>query len=274
MHYIKVKGVDIPALGLGTGGLRGDSCRQVVEQALSMGYRAFDTAPVYENEPEIGQALAAAGLPRQQLFITTKLWPDDIAPPGGPMLDAVDLSLRRLGLDYVDLLLLHWPAQHRSMAELMAPLQAAIAEGKARLIGVCNFPSKLVRAALELAPLSCVQVEYHPYLSQRQVLTVVQENDMFLTAYCPLARGLVCGDMLLDDIGIRYGKSASQVSLRWLIQQRSVAVIPRSSRIDHLTSNLEIFDFALSPEEMADIHALARGRRLVSPQFGPAWDEG
>ncbi|WP_428266978.1 aldo/keto reductase [Haliangium sp.] len=269
MHYIEVKGYRVPALGLGTWRLRGEVCRQVVDHALGLGYRSIDTAQAYDNEAEVGRAIAGSGLPREELFITTKLWPDSLTPDS----DVLDESLGELGLDYVDLLLLHWPSEDQPLADLLLPLVRALEDRKARLIGVSNFPSALFRQALTLAPLACNQVEYHPYLSQRQLLDVIRERELMLTAYCPLARGEIARDPTIDRIARTYGKTKSQVTLRWLLQQERVAAIPRSSRFDHLAENIAIFDFSLSPSEMAAMDGLAYGKRMVDPEFGPAWDK-
>lgn len=269
MQHIEVKGYQAPALGLGTWRLRGDVCRQVVARALSLGYRAIDTAQSYDNEAEIGSAIAASGVPRDQLFLTTKLWHDGLTPDS----DALDFSLADLGTDYVDLLLLHWPGGELPLADTLAPLVRALEAGKTRLIGVSNFPSALFREALALAPLACNQVEYHPYLSQQRLLDTVRERDLVLTAHCPLARGEIARDPTIHQIAQAHGKSMSQVTLRWLLQQERVAAIPRTSRFDHLAENLAIFDFALSDDEMRAMHGLAYGKRLVDPEFAPVWDE-
>lgn len=269
MEHIEVKGYQVPALGLGTWRLRGDVCRQVVARALDLGYRAIDTAQAYDNEAEIGRAIATSRVPREHVFLTTKLWPDGLTPDS----NALDFSLAGLGTDYVDLLLLHWPGAELPLADTLAPLVRALEAGKTRLIGVCNFPIALFREALGLAPLACNQVEYHPYLSQQRILDTVRARDLLLTAYCPLARGEIARDPTIHAIAEAHGKSKSQVTLRWLLQQERVAAIPRTSRFDHLAENLAIFDFALADHEMRALHGLAYGKRLVNPEFAPAWDQ-
>ncbi len=268
MHHIELKGYSVPALGLGTWRLRGQTCRDIVGRALAIGYRALDTAQVYDNETEIGQAIAASGVPREELFITTKLWPDELTADS----NAIDMSLADLGTDYVDLLLLHWPSEARSLAELMAPLLRALDDRKARLVGVSNFPSALMREAMSLAPIACNQLEYHPYLGQRAVLDIVRERELLLTAYCPLARGEIARDPTIDRIAKHHGKTKSQVTLRWLMQQERVAAIPRTTSYDHLAENFAVFDFVLSEREMDQLNGLAYGKRLVNPDFAPTWD--
>lgn len=267
MQHIEVKGHKIPALGLGTWRLREDVCRQVVEEALALGYRAIDTAQAYDNESDIGQAIAESGIPRQDLFLTTKLWPDALERDG-----ALELSLDDLRTDYVDLLLLHWPTADRPLGDSLAPLVRALDDGKARMIGVSNFPSALLSEAVAIAPIVCDQVEYHPYLSQAAVLDVVRAHGLFLTAYCPLARGEFARDPAIDAIARAHGKSKAQVTLRWLLQQDRVAAIPRTTQADHLSENLDVFSFTLTAAEMETMNGLAYGKRLVDPEFAPAWD--
>jgi 2,5-diketo-D-gluconate reductase B len=268
VHYIEVKGYKVPALGLGTWRLREDICRHVVRRALALGYRAIDTAQAYDNEPDIGQVLAESGIPRQELFLTTKLWPDVLERDEG----ALDASLADLRTDYVDLLLLHWPSQDRPLGDSLAPLVRLLDAGKARMIGVSNFPSGLLREAVAIAPIACNQVEYHPYLSQAAVLDIAREHGLLLTAYCPLARGEFARDPAIDAIAQAHQKTKAQVTLRWLMQQDRVAAIPRTSRVEHLAENFAIFDFTLTEAEMQTMNGLAYGKRLVDPEFAPTWD--
>lgn len=268
MHHIEVKGYTFPALGLGTWQLRGEVCRHVVGRALALGYRAIDTARSYDNEADVGQAIAESGVPRDELFLTTKLWPEVLEQDEG----AVDASLADLGTDYVDLLLVHWPSREGSVADTLAPLVRALEAGKTRMIGVSNFPSALLREAVACAPIACNQVEYHPYLSQAPVLEVVRAHDLVLTAHCPLARGEFARDPAIDGIAKAHHKTKPQVMLRWLMQQERVAAIPRTARIEHLAENIDVFDFELSAAEMEIMNGLAYGKRLVDPERGPAWD--
>lgn len=272
---IESHGASIPALGLGTWELQGDAARRLVENALDVGYRHLDTAEAYGNEAEVGRALRASGLDREQLFLTTKVWPDHYAPTD--FRDAVAASLERLGVDAVDLLLLHWPRfRGTTLEETVDLLNEARAEGRARHIGVSNFNTRLLTRAAEAseAPLAVNQVEYHPFLDQSEVLASVRERGMALTAYSPLAHGRVPGDRTLSEIGERHGKTAAQVALRWLLDQERVAAIPRTSDPEHCAENFRVFDFRLSEEERAGISRLAEpGGRVIDPVgLAPDWD--
>lgn len=265
--------VRIPALGLGTHELTGRAAAAIIGHALAVGYRHLDTAQLYGNEVEVGQALAASGVPRDQVWLTTKVWPDHFHD--GDLQRSVEASVRRLATE-PDLLLLHWPSRSVPLEETIGALNDARRRGLAREIGVSNFTSRQLEAAWSFsdAPLIVNQVEYHPYLDQTAVLGVVQARGMVLTAYSPLAQGKVYRDPLLQEIAGAHGKTAGQVALRWLIQQDSVTAIPRSGRKANVDANFEVFDFALSAEEMARIAGLAyRGGRRVSPSsVAPDWD--
>lgn len=261
----------MPALGLGTWQLRGEEAERAVVTALGMGYRHVDTAAIYENEEAVGAGLKASGVPRDHLFLTTKIWHDSLTPDG--VHQAIDASLKRLGTDYVDLLHIHWPDPDVSLADTLGAMQAVRDAGKTRLVGVSNFTPSLLAEALEIVPdLAGVQVEYHAFLGQPTLLELVRKHGLMLTAYSPLARGRVVKDETIQTIAAVHGKSAVQVALRWLIQQDRVAAIPKASSDDHLAANLAVFDFALSEDEMDAIDALPKDRRLVNPDFAPSWD--
>ena len=274
MHRVAANGADIPALGFGTWELRGATAQRLVEAALAIGYRHLDTAQMYGNEAEVGAGLRASGLPRDQVFVTTKVWPDRFR--AGDFERSVEESLRRLRLDAVDLLLLHWPSREVPLAETMEALGRVHAAGKARHIGISNFTAAMIdeAVALSTAPLATDQVEYHPMLSQRAVLRGCRRHGMALTAYCPLARGRVFGDPILKRIAEAHGRGAGQVALRWLVQQEGVVAIPRSSSEEHARSNFAIFDFALGEAEMAEITAIGApaGRVVNVAGVAPAWD--
>ncbi len=262
--YQTIQGEEVPALGLGTWKLDGEACRRGVAEALEMGYRHIDTAQVYENEAEVGQGLQdAAGVDRDDVFLVTKIWPENLAP--GNVRASAEESLKKLGTDYVDLLHVHWPAGAFEMEGTMEAMSALREAGKARHLGVSNFTPELVEEALSHAPLFAVQVEYHPFLSQHALARTAREHDLLLTAYSPLARGKVLDDDLLQAIGDAHGKTAAQVALRWLVQQNKVAAIPKASSTEHRRSNFDLFDFALSDEEMQGIFDLARGERIIHP---------
>lgn len=268
-------GAAIPSLGLGTWQLTGSDARRTVERALELGVRHVDTAEAYDNQPEVGRAIEAARVPRSRIFLTTKIWPDHYAPEA--FRAAVAGALEKLRTDHVDLLLLHWPRfEGTSLERTIALLNEALAERQARHIGVSNFTTDLLDRAERhsTAPLVANQVEYHPFLEQKQVLEAVRKRDMALTAYSPLARGRAVDDPTLGRIGERHGKTAAQVALRWLVQQERVAAIPKSSTPRHTRENLEVFDFELSEDEMERIAGLAEpdGRIIDPAGLAPAWD--
>jgi 2,5-diketo-D-gluconate reductase B len=271
MIHLDVQGVAVPALGFGTWQLNGEDGRHAIEAALDVGYRHLDTARSYGNEAEVGRALRNSGVPREDVFLTTKVWLDDLRYRA--VLRALDESLRALRMDYVDLLLVHWPNEAVELEETLDAFQEARARGKTRLLGVSNFTPALLEQALERVPdLANVQVEYHPFLGQDTLLEVVRKHGLFLTAYSPIARGAVVHEQAIQEIAAVHGRSAIQVTLRWLLQQDRVAAVPRSSDPAHIRANFEVFDFALAEEEMDAISALARGMRMVDPAWAPAWE--
>lgn len=267
------RGIDVPAIGLGTFGLTGKDGEAAIRAALDMGYRHLDTAIRYGNEREVGAAVRASGIARSELFVTTKIWPTDHA--SDMVRRRVDESLERLGLDYVDLLLVHWPSKEVPLGETLAAFAEARDAGRARSIGVSNFTTALLRESIDRhgAELAVNQVEYHPFLAQPKLLAALREAGMLMTAYLPLARGKVFKDEVLRRIGRRHGKSPGQVALRWLVQQDNVLAIPRSSKPDNMRANIDIFDFELDAQEMAAIEALDRQERQVEMEWSPRWDE-
>ncbi len=274
MHMVNANGANIPALGLGTWTLKGRECTELVTDALGLGYRHVDTAALYENEVEVGQGIAASGVSRGDIFLTTKVWYTDIAP--GDLERSAHASLRRLGVDYVDLLLIHWPNPAIPLEGSIRALNAVRNSGLTRHIGVSNFTTALLNQAIAAseAPLACNQVEYHPHLDQTKVLTVCRKAGLAVTSYCPLFRGgdLFSTPAILDAVA-RHGKTPGQVVLRWHVQQDGVAAIPRTTRKERLAENFSIFDFALDATEMAAISALSRAnKRLCSYAFSPRWD--
>ena len=271
MLHVTPHEVRIPALGLGTFGLNGRVAERIVGHALAAGYRHVDTAQMYGNEAEVGAAIRHASVPRDQIWLTTKVWPDRFR--ADDLLRAADESVRRLGTE-PDLLLLHWPNPGVPLEETVGALNEAKSRGHARHIGISNFTTALIREAVahSPAPLLVNQVEYHPYLDQSAVLGELERHGMTLIAYSPIGRGAVFRDRTLQRIGEAHGKNPGQVTLRWLLQQ-GVAAIPRSAREAHVEANLAVFDFALSDDEMAEISSLARpDGRMVQPAVGPDWD--
>ncbi len=276
MRYVHLHhGQSMPALGFGTWRLEGSACEQALTTALEVGYRHIDTAQVYGNEAEIGRVIAACGVAREALFITTKLWMTDYARDR--VAPAVEESLRKLRTTYVDLLLMHWPEPTIPMQETLHALCRLQEQGMVRSLGVSNFPVALMREAVEEhgVSLACNQVEYHALLSQQPVLAYARAQGMAVTAYCPLARGAVIQEPVLAGIGASYGKTAGQVALRWLVEQEGVAAIPKAASEAHIRHNFDIFDFALTAEEHAQIQGLQqRNLRTVNPAFAPVWDAG
>jgi 2,5-diketo-D-gluconate reductase B len=271
---VEAHGARIPLIGLGTWDLRGRTCARLTEQALRLGYRHVDTAEMYDNEREVGEGLRASGVKRDVVFITTYMWPSHFAR--GVLARAAKESLVRLRLSEVDLLLLHWPNPQIPLAETLGALCKVKRDGLARHIGVSNFTVALIEEAVPLAsePLVCNQVEVHAFLDQSKVIAASRKHGMAVVAYSPVARGGLKNDKVLGRIGQAHGKTAAQVGLRFLVQQE-IVVIPRTSRIERLSENLAIFDFALSDAEMAEIAALAnRDGRIVDYAYSgsPKWD--
>jgi diketogulonate reductase-like aldo/keto reductase len=253
---VAANGAEIPLLGLGTWELRGRICARVVEQALRLGYRHIDTAEMYDNEREVGEGFRASGLKRHDVHVTTKIWPTHFAPRA--LERAVHDSLVKLRLTEVDLLLLHWPNPQIPLEETLGALCKVKRDGLARHIGVSNFTVALIEEATKIAtePLVCDQVECHPMLDQSKVIAACAEHGMALVAYSPIARGSIRNNEVLARIGAGYKKTAAQICLRYLVQQ-NIVVIPRTSKVERLSENAAIFDFALGDEEMAEIAALA-----------------
>ena len=272
MKYIDIPDGRVPALGFGTFDIRGEDCVRATATALEFGYRHIDTAQEYGNEAEVGRAIDGSGVERSEIFLTTKIWPNLIG--NGDLQSAADESLERLAVAYVDLLLIHWPSPTIPLGESLAALATVKAAGKARQIGISNFPVALMREAVGThgAGVVCNQVEYHPFLDQHRLIDDARAHGLFVTAYCPLAQGEVAGDPTLGAIASEHGKTAAQVTLRWLVDQDGVAAIPKAASEAHCRANFEIFDFALSDDERASIDGLRGARRLVSPDFSPAWD--
>lgn len=250
-------GHQMPALGMGTWPLRGQDCERAVRTALDLGYRHFDTAERYGNEEEVGAALAASPVDRGDVFLTTKVWQGHFR--AADLRRAAADSLRRLQVDYVDLLLLHWPSDEVPLAETVGALNEVAAEGKARAIGVSNFSVALLReaSALSRAPIACNQVRFHVLQPQQALLEHARAERIAVVAYSPLAKGQLADHPVLTRVGTKHGKSASQVALRWLVQQDGVAAIPKASREPNLRANLDIFDFALDAADLEELASLA-----------------
>jgi 2,5-diketo-D-gluconate reductase B len=265
-------GARIPAVGLGTWDLRRGTCVRMVEQALRLGYRHVDTAEMYGNEREVGEGLRASGISRDDVFITTKVWPDNLAP--ADLERSTKESLARLRLSHVDLLLIHWPSPRIPLADTIGALCRMKQAGFARHIGISNFTVPLIEEAVRLAtqPLVTNQIEWHPYIDQSKVAAACRRHGLSVTAYSPIARGRAGDDAQLRLIGTHHHKTAGQVSLRFLIQEGAV-VIPRTSKPERLKENMTIFDFELDPAEMDAIRGLAdEATRVVDWSGAPNWD--
>jgi diketogulonate reductase-like aldo/keto reductase len=263
---VDANGAAIPAIGLGTWQLRDEACTEAVRWGLEAGYRHVDTAAMYENEEAVGEGLRASGLPREAVFVTTKVWPSDLRP--GDLQRSAEASLRRLGLSRVDLLLIHWPNLEIPLKDSIGALNDAKRRGLARHIGVSNFSAKLLEEAVRLSaePLVANQCEYHPYLDQSRVRDACRRHGLAFTSYCPLGKGGLTRDPVIQGIADRHGRTPAQVVLRWHVQQPGTIAIPKSGNKDRIAQNLDVFDFSLEADEMARISGLARpDGRMVSP---------
>jgi 2,5-diketo-D-gluconate reductase B len=266
-------GAAIPMLGFGTAQV-GD-CGELVAQALKLGYRHIDTAWKYHTEKGVGEGIRAGGVPRHEIFVTTKVSHEHLR--ANDLARMVDESLKNLQLDHVDLLLVHWPSTEKiPLAETMGALAKAKRDGKTKHVGVANFNIALLEDAMHLCPEPIVnlQVEYHPYLDQTKLLATVRRLGLAMTAYCPLGRGRMIADPVVADIARAKGKSVAQIVLRWHLQQPNVIPIPRSSNPGRLAENLNVFDFTLNDDEMKKLHALARADGRIADPAGraPQWD--
>lgn len=258
---LKLKsGYDMPVVGLGTWELTGPACEKTVIKALELGYTHIDTAELYGNEREIGAALS--GAERTRLFLTSKVASSHLAKDD--VINSCRQSLKRLKTDYLDLYLVHWPSKSVPLTETLEGMQELAEDGLVRSIGVSNFSEEQLREAIRVSelPICNIQVEYHPYTCRDSLLALARRQAMALTAYSPLARGKVVSDPVLGEIGVKYGKTAAQVSLKWLLQKGCI-VIPKASSEEHLRSNMEVFGWLLSPGEMEEIDDIKTEMRLV-----------
>jgi diketogulonate reductase-like aldo/keto reductase len=270
---LSAHGAVIPCIGFGTSQL-GD-CGEIVATALKLGYRHVDTAWKYGTEKGVGEGIRLSGVPRKDIFLTTKVSHEYLR--AADFARSVDESLKRLQVDYVDALLVHWPTiDNIPLAETMGALAKAKREGKTRHVGVANFNIALIEEAMRLCPepLVTLQAEYHPYLDQSKVLAYCRSKGLIFMAYCPLARGRMFNDPVLSEIARGNGKTIAQVALRWLLQQEIVAPIPRSSNPRHMAESLDVFNFSLTDDEMKRIYALKRPDGRIANPAGraPEWD--
>ena len=272
MEYLQTQGISLPRLGLGTYRMQGEVCRAAVESALGLGYRHIDTAEMYGNEEAIGDAIATSRVARGDLHVTTKVWNENLAPDA--IRRAFDASLKKLKLDHVDLYLVHWPARNMNLPAMFETLLKLKQEGRTRAIGVANFNIALLKTVVEeiKAPIACNQIEYHVMLDQTKVRKYLAGKSIPLVAYCPLAQGQAASDETLTAIGRKHGASAAQVALKWLLDQDSVAAIPKASRAESQQANLDALKLKLDDADRKAIAALPKNQRCVNPGFAPAWD--
>jgi 2,5-diketo-D-gluconate reductase B len=272
MENLQTQGISLPRLGLGTFRMQGEVCRAAVESALGLGYRHIDTAEMYGNEEAIGAAIAASGIARKDLHVTTKVWNENLAPDA--MRKAFDTSLKKLRLDKIDLYLVHWPAPKMNLPAMFETLVKLKEEGRTRAVGVANFNIALLKTVVEeiKAPIACNQVEYHVMLDQTPLRKYMRAKSIPLVAYCPLAQGRAASNETLTAIGRKHGASAAQVALKWLLDQDDVAAIPKASRAESQKANLGALNVGLDDEDLQAIAGLPKDKRFVNPGFSPKWD--
>lgn len=261
--------MSLPLIGLGTWKLNGDECERVIGQAFELGYRHIDTADGYGNHKAVGRAIGS--IPREEIFLTTKVSTNDLLP--SQVTAAVHRFLDELKVNYLDLLLIHWPNPDVNLTETLAAMSHLKDQGITRFIGISNF----VRDHLESIksskfPILTNQIEMHPYLQRKALAKACRDMGIQITAYRPLAKGAFEGDVTMQKIGKKYGKAPSQVALRWLIQQ-GICVIPKAAKIEHLKDNINIFDFDLSEADLFEIAKLDCGKRYCAPDGLPIFED-
>ena len=273
MEYLVRDQLKIPKLGFGTYMLKKESAVAAVKQALEIGFRHIDTAQIYFNEEEVGTAIEESSISREEVFLTTKIWKDFLTPE--EVKRTFKESLSRLKTDYLDLLLIHWPNPKVPLEETLEAFKDLKKENKIRYIGVSNFTCDLLRQAKRICPdLLTNQVEYHPLLSQKKILELIDDQGIFLTAYSPLIRGKVFKIQQIIRLAEKYKKSSGQIALRWLIEQKNVIAIFMSTNKKHIDENFNIFDFELNLEDREQLFRLGGNRqRVIDPPFAPQWDD-
>jgi 2,5-diketo-D-gluconate reductase B len=267
-----IQGTSVPAVGFGTWELVGDDTEPGVSAALELGYRHVDTAQVYGNEEAVGRAIASSGVDRDEVFLTTKIWRDEMTPD--LIRRSAERSLGRLGTDRVDLLLIHWPGDPAQVPANVEALAGVMDAGLTRHIGVSNFTPDLLARSLEIAPLFALQVEHHAYLAQPRLLEMCTQHDLLFTAYSPLARSALLTDPVVVRIATERGCTPAQVAMRWILDEApNTAVIPKATARERIAENLGVLDVELSDADRDDIAELDRGQRLVDPPWAPDWDD-
>ncbi|MEE2763705.1 MAG: 2,5-didehydrogluconate reductase DkgB [Pseudomonadota bacterium] len=264
----------LPNIGMGTFRLKGNDAREAVKSALSLGYRHIDTAQMYDNEAEVGDGITSSGIPRREIFLTTKVWHDQLH--ADDLIHSLHDSLARLKTDHVDLALIHWPSPDDEvpMAEYLGALRDAQREGLAKHIGISNFTCAQMDQAVKILGQDAIltnQVEVHPFLANRKVVEHAQKLGITVTGYMPLAVGKVMEDDTLQQIGQAHNATPAQIAIAW-VAARGVVPIPSSTRPTHQKANLDALSIRLSDEEIRAIDQLDRGERIADPDFAPAWD--
>lgn len=267
-----VQGVRVPEIGLGTFKLIGKTGQEAIRTALNIGYRHIDTAQVYNNEKMVGESIKQSYVERDQMFITSKIDRLNLEPR--KLLTSVERTLMNLKMEYVDLLLIHWPNPDVDIRITLETMFSLKEQGRALHIGLSNFPmNQCIQIVEDIGmPIFCNQVEYHAMLGQFDLLDFAADHDVLITAYSPLAQGEILNNPLLLEIGNKYKKSAAQIALRWLIEQEQVVVIPKSATAKHLQENFDIYDFELEDEDFYAIDDLDKSMRVVNPNFAPNWN--
>lgn len=278
---ITANGVELPRLSFGTHNMKGKECKNLVRHALESGIRFLDTASYYDNEEEVGQAVRESGIPREDIIVGTKVWRTDVTRD--KIIESVNASLERLGLDYVDVIYPHWHKASTTTEDMMAAFQYLLEQGKVKSVAMSNFNIGMMEEVMAsgVQPVIGNQIEYHPYLGQKELYDTMtkradfREYDLAVIAYSPLANGRAAGDPVLMEIGEKYDKTAAQVALRWVIERGQTVAMFRGDTPEQINENIDIFDFSLSPDDMHRIDALnARNLRLYEhPSMRKKWDK-
>lgn len=272
MKYYNSPSIKIPKLGIGTWMVEGYKCTEIVARGLDAGYRLVDTAQIYNNEEFVGEGIEKSGVDRDNIFLVSKVWRDNLSRED--VVNSTRESLDKLRTDYVDLMLIHWPNDNIPLDETLAGMEELLNEGMAQNFGVSNFPVHLLERTQEIsADFVCDQVEYHPLISQEPILKWLRDHDKFMMAYSPLARGEVFNNETIKKIANKHAATEAQVSLAWLLQQDGVIAIPKTSSEEHLLRNLEALEIQLDKEDLQAISDLKTlNKRMVNPDFSPQWD--
>lgn len=264
--------VRIPKLGMGTWKLEGKKCSESVAEAIEIGYESVDTAQIYGNEAEVGQGIVDSGVKRENLFLTSKVWRDDLSENN--VIKSTEESLNKLQTNYIDLMLIHWPNSDYSLEETFEGLKKLHDSKKIKHFGVSNFPISLLQECEKYSSeFVCNQVEFHPYIDQGKMVDWLRKHEKFLMAYSPLARGKVFEDQVILKMAKKYDTGAAQVVLAWQISKPGVVTIPKASSTEHLKANFESLSLHLDPEDISKLDSLSsKNERIINPDFAPQWE--